>query len=101
MIDFVRATGLDCSLEAVGTTRSELHQVLTTMGEFVASEPQLLHGVFHFKGSVPPAEAAALLDLAESAFVPQLAATCEDCPPCDEDTWWSCKRCRARAFRPK
>lgn len=99
IIEFVRAVGLDCSLRAVGTCREELQQVLCTMGDFVASEGQLLPGVFHFKGNVPADEAAALIDLAEAAFVPLEAPGCEACPPCqgaDEDSWWSCSRCRSR-----
>ena len=51
-----------------GTTRGELRHVLTTVGDFVAAEPQLLPGVFHFFGSATAAEAEALLDFAESAF---------------------------------
>lgn len=75
------------------------HQVLTTMGDFVASEPQLLPGVFHFKGSVPPDEAERLLDLAETAFVPLEAPGCEACPPNDYSSWWSCVRCRTRGLK--
>ena len=100
IVEFVRAIELDCSLQAVGTTREELHEVLTTMGDFVASEPQLLPGVFHFKGSVPPDEATALLDIAEAAFVPLQVLDCEECPPCgDASNWWSCARCRNRRSR--
>ena len=66
------------------------------MGDVVASEPQLLPGVFHFKGSVPPDEAERLLDLAETAFVPLEAPGCEACPPNGDSSWWSCARCRSR-----
>ena len=88
----------------VGTTRGELHHVLTTIGEFVDAEPQLLPGVFHFKGNVPADEAAALLDLAEAAFVPRAAPGCDEY---DRSAFIAaCARCReyssrSRARRPR
>ena len=94
-----QAVGVDCSFAAVGTTRDELYTVLTTMSDFVASEPQLLPGVFHFMGSVPASKANELLDLAETAFGRVSAPGCVACPPCDDDgEWWACARCRRKAF---
>ena len=98
VVDFACRAGIDCSFGALGTNRDELFHVLTTMGDFVASEPQLLPGVFHFGGNVPANEANALLDMAESAFVTSSAPNCEACPPCGDadSSWWDCARCRSR-----
>ena len=98
VVDYVRSIGLDCSFKAVGATREEFYKVLTTMGDFVKSEPQLLPGVFHFRGSVDSDAANALLDMVESAFMPMQSPECEEClpVPCDSDQWWACTRCRRR-----
>ena len=101
-IEFVKSVGLDCSLAAVGTSRDELFGVLTTMGDFVASEPQLLPGVFHFKGNVPASEANTLLDMVEAAFAPSSTeVVCQACEPepCDDQGWAFCFRCQARRAR--
>jgi glycerol-1-phosphate dehydrogenase [NAD(P)+] len=54
--------GLDCRLAAVGLSREELRASLHGMPAYLAGEPQLLPGVFHFRGALPGAEIDALVD---------------------------------------
>lgn len=61
---FLDDAGLDWRPAAVGTTRDELRAVLGSIGDYVAAEPQLLPGIFHRRGNLPPAEAEAVLDAA-------------------------------------
>jgi len=67
---FVRTAHLDCSYDAVGTSRAEMRDVLTSMEQFLSSPEQehLLPGVFHFKGSVPENQVDEVLDFAEAVL---------------------------------
>ena len=59
---------LDCSFAAVGTTRTEVRDVLLSMDDFVGRETHLMPGVFHFKGAPSETEADAMLDVVERYF---------------------------------
>ena len=58
---FLETLGLDCSLDAVGLSRGELRESLLNMPDYLAGEPQLLPGVFHFRGALPSAEVETLV----------------------------------------
>ena len=60
--EYYRAIGLDCSLRAIGSSRTEMRRALLHMGDYVKQETQLLPGVFHFRGGVTPGEADRVLD---------------------------------------
>lgn len=96
IVDFLKELNLDCSFTAVGTTREELRQVLTSMGDFVRRETNLLPGVFHFKGSVPESEVDSLLDFVDEKFPEPLV-----CTVCGLDLalYAACSCCAAKSRR--
>jgi len=55
--DYLQRLRLDCSPEAVGLSRAELHASLCAMGDYVRRETQLLPGVFHFENGISSEEA--------------------------------------------
>jgi len=57
MREFLDAIELGVTLNGTGVTRDEVKAALLHMGDYLASEPQLLPGVFHFKGA-PDGKAA-------------------------------------------
>ncbi|MBN2497064.1 MAG: iron-containing alcohol dehydrogenase [Deltaproteobacteria bacterium] len=65
---FLRRLGLDCRLRTVGCSREELISALVGACDFVAEEPQLLPGVFHFREPLSRAEARELIAGAEEAL---------------------------------
>lgn len=62
--------GLDCSFSSNQTSREEMSEVLSSMGDYVLQETQLLPGVFHFKGSPSEADIQRMLDAVDSVDWP-------------------------------
>ena len=58
---FLQRLDLDCRLAEVGLSRDELRESIIRMPGYLAGEPQLLPGVFHFRGALPGAEVDALV----------------------------------------
>jgi len=58
---FLREVGLDLSARAVGTTLDEVRQCVLGVADYLATEPQLRPGVFHFRGPLSRADVEALL----------------------------------------
>jgi glycerol-1-phosphate dehydrogenase [NAD(P)+] len=59
---FLKELGLECSPEALGVSRERAREALVGMGDYLKAEPQLLPGVFHFRGGLTPEEADELID---------------------------------------
>lgn len=99
VVDCLKALSLDCSfdvlvhfigsclfdVQAVGTTRQEMREVLLQVGDYVKAESHLFPGIFHFKvqslllfhcfrilpcvqGNVPESQVDSLLDIIDSNF---------------------------------
>ncbi len=60
--DYYERLGLDCRLQAIGSSRSEMLDALLHMRTYVKQEAQLLPGVFHFRDGISSDIAERLLD---------------------------------------
>ena len=58
---FLEGLELDCRLVEVGLSQEELRASLLAMPGYLAGEPQLLPGIFHFRGALPRAEVEELV----------------------------------------
>merc|ERR1719198_2846915 len=96
-IDFIKKVGIDCSFARIGATREDFRRTLTTMADFVQSEPQLLPGVFHFFGSVPEDTVDDVLDFVERAFPAPKGGTLPEFSAEERNMLREqCRKCRQR-----